>query len=255
MDTPTDETRLTLEGDEPLFRQVQRALSARIAAAEWAPGTALPSEGRLAQRFGVSVSTIRAAVAELVTAQVLVRRQGKGTFISPRDEAGSVYRFFQVHPDHLMRELPISRILGLSAGSATDKQVAALGLGARESDRRVWRIRNVLVMNGMPVQTAAITLPMRQFPRLSRGTLQDAAPTLYGALQRLYAVTVVRTEDRVRAVRCPPRVARVLEQPVGAPLLRIDRVAQAVDGSPIEIRQSWIRSDCCHLYYRQGGFD
>lgn len=249
------EDRLRLDGGEPLYRQVQRLLAARIAAGEWIPGTALPSETRLAAQMGISVSTVRAAVAELVSAQVLVRRQGKGTYISPRDEDGSVYRFFHVFPDSGVRVRPVSEIVSLRADQASGTEIDVLGLGRSADQRRVWRITNVLRMAGVPVQAAEIVLAWVRFPRLEADTLAAAAPTLYGSLQRLFGVTVVRTEDRLKAVRVPPRIARLLDQAAGTPVLRIERLARAIDGSPIEVRQSWIRADSHHLFLPQGGLD
>ncbi len=249
------DSRLRMDDEDPLYRQVQRLLAGRIAAAEWAPGTALPSETQLAKQMNISVSTVRAAVAELVAAQVLIRRQGKGTFISPRDEDSSVYRFFHVFPDAGPRERPVSEIVSLLPDQASIAQAEVLGLGRTADQRRVWRITNVLKMADVPVQAAEIVLSRARFPRLDARALAEAAPTIYGSLQRLFGVTIVRTDDRLKAVRAPPRIARLLRQPSGAPVLRIDRLARAIDGSPIEVRQSWIRADTHHLFLRQGGFD
>ena len=64
----------------PLYMEVKRRLTGSIAAGEWRPGEALPSETRLAQRFNVSIGTLRKAIDELVAERIVVRHQGRGTW-------------------------------------------------------------------------------------------------------------------------------------------------------------------------------
>jgi len=234
----------------PLYRQVRELLAERISKGEWRPGTPLPSEPQLAEQLGVSISTVRAAVAELVKAQVLIRRQGKGTFISPRDELESAYRFFHVHPNAGDRARPVSEVLSISRGRATIYEAKRLAVA---TDAPVIRLRNLLRMEGVAVQTSDIVLPQVRFPRLSKRELQNAAQTLYGAYQVLHGVTVVQTEDKLTAGPAPVRVARLLVQPEGAPVITVERLARSVDGKPVETRVTWIRCDHYHLLIKHGG--
>src|SRR5262245_65128803 len=65
----------------PLYLQLCDAMSDRIAASEWKPGSALPNEGDLAREFGVSPGTVRKALERLEQMRLITRRQGRGSFI------------------------------------------------------------------------------------------------------------------------------------------------------------------------------
>ena len=70
----------------PLYRVVKRELLRSIEAGSVAPGAALASETQLGESFGVSVGTVRRAVDDLVAEHILVRRQGRGTFVATHAE-------------------------------------------------------------------------------------------------------------------------------------------------------------------------
>src|SRR5690606_4471700 len=82
--------------DDHLYKHVKNQIVDTLSKGQWAPGERLPSEAKLAAHYGVGISTIRAALAELSAAGLVVRRQGKGTFVTQHDDQHSVYRFFHV---------------------------------------------------------------------------------------------------------------------------------------------------------------
>jgi GntR family transcriptional regulator len=244
---------IAIGASEPLYKQVTRLIAERAAKGEWKSNEPLPTEPQLAAELGVSISTVRAAIAELVHCRLLVRRQGKGTFISPRDEIGSAYQFFHVYPNFGKRELPHSEIVAFRTQHAKEDEAQWLGLGTSQIDRRIYAIRNVLWMAESVVQVSDIALPQSLFPGLTRSRLEDAAPTLYGAYQVLFGITIVRTEDRLSAAPASPEIAKLLTLEPGSPILRIHRIARSVDHRPVEIRSIYIRTDKYHLLHEQGG--
>src|SRR5215216_1631155 len=70
----------------PLYKEVKIRLTRGLAAGEWKPGEAIPSESKLAERFNVSIGTIRKAIDELVADRILLRQQGRGTFVATHTE-------------------------------------------------------------------------------------------------------------------------------------------------------------------------
>jgi GntR family transcriptional regulator len=75
----------------PLYRQIKNLMLNALESAEWRPGQAIPSEQELALRFNVSQGTVRKAIDEMAAENLLVRKQGKGTYVaSHNDPAGSV---------------------------------------------------------------------------------------------------------------------------------------------------------------------
>jgi len=115
----------------PLYQQIKALLVTGLEAGQWQPGQPIPSETELATRFGVSQGTVRKAIDEMAAENLLVRRQGKGTFFATYAEAQTQYRFLRLTPDAgapatLQRRLldcrrmrapvEVARLLALKAG-------------------------------------------------------------------------------------------------------------------------------------------
>ena len=83
----------------PLYEQIKILITQSLVAGEWKPGEAIPSEFELAARFRVSQGTVRKAIDELAAEHLLVRRQGKGTFVATHAEQHVQYRFLKLVPD------------------------------------------------------------------------------------------------------------------------------------------------------------
>src|SRR5690606_14614683 len=83
----------------PLYRQIQALLLRSLQEGEWKPGEAIPSETELAARFRVSQGTVRKAIDELAAGNLLVRRQGRGTFVASHLEVRTQFRFLRIRAD------------------------------------------------------------------------------------------------------------------------------------------------------------
>ena len=83
----------------PLYQQIRTLLLGSLQAGEWQPGEAIPSELELAARFKVSQGTVRKAIDELAAENLVVRRQGKGTFVVTHTEQTTRYRFLRLAAD------------------------------------------------------------------------------------------------------------------------------------------------------------
>lgn len=221
----------------PLYREVKAALVASLAAGEWPPGEALPSETRLAERFGVSIGTLRKAVDELVAERVLVRQQGRGTFVATHGPRRLLFHFFHIVRDDGEKELPEPELLAFERGRAEPGEAARLAIAAGD---RVFRIRNLLKLGGEPVVLDAIVLPQALFPDLTEKIFRERDETIYGLYQTRYGINVVRAVERLKACLADRPTARVLGVAAGAPLLRIDRLALTYHDRPVELRTSLV---------------
>lgn len=238
-DTPTR------PGEGPLYLQVTERLTRRIADGTWAPGEALPSEARLAAEYGVSQGTLRKALDALAAQNLVVRQQGKGTFVSRHTAQRALFHFFHIVGDDGTRELPTpSHVLACRRRRATKEEVLHLAL---EAGARVVEIERVRDMGGKPAIAERIQVPVALFPDLDKRALTDVPNELYQLYEQRYGVTIHRAEERLRAVEAGPREAELLDLPEGAPLLEIERVALTVNGSPVERRVS--RCDTRHHFY------
>src|SRR4051812_12625973 len=135
------------QGDLPLYEEVRHRLTESISAGRWKPGQALPAERELAAGFGVAIGTIRKAVDSLVAERVLMRRQGKGTFVTEHDGSRLLFHFFHIVARDGGKTQPEVATLDFRRDRASAPEAAALGIAPAE---KVIRIRNVLSLDAAP---------------------------------------------------------------------------------------------------------
>ncbi|MGL4239747.1 MAG: GntR family transcriptional regulator, partial [Beijerinckiaceae bacterium] len=126
-------------GFRPLYRQVRDRLTRRIADGRWKAGEMVPSEMQIAAELGVSQGTVRKALDDMTAAKLLVRRQGRGTFVATHDEARILFQFFKLQPDGQDRVFPESEVLSVTTGGAHNDEAEALKLFAGEPIIRIRR--------------------------------------------------------------------------------------------------------------------
>ena len=224
-------------GTAPLYREVKRLLTLRIAAHEWPPGTPLPSEGKLGGMFQVSIGTIRKAIDELVAERIVVRQQGRGTFVSTHNPSRLLFHFFHIVPHRGERQLPSTRTLAFRRSRASAAEAGKLQVAPGEP---VYRIRDLLHLAGRPVILDDLVLPQRLFPDLTEKIFTGRDNTIYHLYQTRYGVNVLRTSERLRATLAERDAARLLGVRKGAPLLEINRVALTYHNAPVELRRSLV---------------
>ncbi|MCP8937701.1 GntR family transcriptional regulator [Alsobacter sp. SYSU M60028] len=227
-------------GFRPLYQQVRDMFVRRLVDGRWTPGQALPSEMELAAEIGVSQGTVRKALDALAAENLVVRRQGRGTFVAEHDEARILFQFFKLAPDDGERAFPESRVIHIARGAATPEEGARLALKRRAQVIRIDRVR---LLGGRPAISERVTLPAALFPGLDA---REVPNNLYGLYAAGYGVTVANARERLKAVGLPPEQAAHLDVAPGAPALLIDRLAIALDGSPVEWRVSYCLTDGFH---------
>ena len=227
-------------GFRPLYRQVKDVLMRRIADGVWAAGNALPSEPDIAADLGVSHGTVRKALDELAAENLVVRRQGKGTFVARHDEERILFQFFKLIPDSGERRFPDSRVLGVVAREADAVAARVLNL---KKGARVIVIERVRTLAETVCIVERITLPRALFPGLEK---RDLPNNLYELYRAEFGVTIARATERLKAIAATRREAKHLGVAAGTPLLAIDRTALAIDGAPVEWRVSLCRTDTVH---------
>ena len=222
-------------GHEPLYAQVRARLIEGISAGRWRAGEAIPSEGELAAAFGVAVGTIRKAVDSLVAEQALVRRQGKGTFVTQHDGSRLLFHFFHIVGRGGGKAYPEVRTISFRRERAGAEAAAALAIAPLD---KVIRIRNVLSLDARPTLVDDLTLPAELFPGLTEKVFLARGNTIYHLFQSRYGINVLRTDERLRAVLAGSELAALLGVEPGAPLLEIRRVALTFRDRPVELRVS-----------------
>lgn len=245
----TDET-LSLNRSGPLYRAAREHLLRDLANGHYPPGSALPAERVLSAQYGISIGTLRKAVDELVAEGLLLRRQGRGTFVASHDRERLLYAFFHMVPyDGAKTEYPVvtlhsfaRRRLDETAASKLAEPVGAPG----------WSLRNMLSLGGTPIMVDDIWLPASRFPRLSEAMVRNRPSTLYNLYESRFGLTVTRTSERLRASGAPADLAAMLGLRAGDPVLVIRRVAYGYRHDPIEWRVSHANT-AAHEYFSELG--
>jgi len=229
----------------PLYRQIKDFMIRSLEAGEWGPGDAIPSEGELAARFNVSQGTVRKAIDEMASENLLIRRQGKGTFVASHDDPRSFYRFLRLVPDDGKVWQGESVPLSCAIRAAGDEVAGTLGLAAGAP---VIYVERVLRFNGEPVVFDQIYLVPELFPGLTLERLSGGDRSLYSVFENDYGVRMIHAEERLRAVAADPYSAGLLGVASGAPLLLVERTAYTYGNKPVE----WRRGLYCtnHHHYR-----
>lgn len=219
----------------PLYKRIKRLLTDNLAEGTWQPNQALPSESRLAERFSVSIGTIRKAIDELVAEKILVRQQGRGTFVAAHTHDRFLYHFFHIVGSDGAKLFPQTQLLSFRKERCDAEVAEALRM---ERGGRVLRICNVLRLAGEPVEVDEIFLDAAVFPDLDRATFESRTGTIYQLYQERYGINIIRASERLYAVAASAEEAVVLQMEEGAPVLGIDRTAYTYGDRPIELRRS-----------------
>jgi GntR family transcriptional regulator len=231
----------------PLYQQIKELLTRSLQAGEWKPGEAIPSELELAQRFRVSQGTVRKAVDELAAGNLVVRRQGKGTFVSTHAEERTQYRFLRLMPDEgrvtgLQRRLLECRRLRAPAD-------VARALALKSGSAAVWVRRMLLSPHAdgpVPVVLDDIYLPGSLFKGLTGERLSAYRGPMYQLFEAEFGVHMTRAEEKIRAVAADAQQAALLQVAPGAPLLSVDRLSFTYADAPVELRRGLYRTDAHH---------
>lgn len=218
----------------PLYKQIKQLLVEGLDQGEWKPGEPIPSEFDLAARFQVSQGTVRKAIDELAAEHLLVRRQGKGTFVATHHEPRAQFRFLRIVPDEGEVVPAQSRFLECRRQRAAADIARSLDL--KTGDAVVF-IRRLLLFDGTPIVLDDIWLPGSTFKGLTADRLAEYHGPLYGLFETEFGTRMIRADERLRAIAAGATEAQLLEVEPGAPLLLVERVSYTYGERPVEVRR------------------
>ena len=235
----------------PLYRQIADLITRSLQASEWKPGEAIPSELELAARYKVSQGTVRKAIDDLSARNLLVRRQGKGTFVATHAEEKTQFRFLRLMADGQTgtREPLSRRFLDCRRQRAPADVARALGLRGNEA---TLQLRRLLYFRGQPVVLDDIWLPAALFKGLTSQRLSAYQGPMYGLFEAEFGVRMIRAEEQIRAVAADATVAALLEVAPATPLLSVERVSYTYGDLAVELRRG-LYDTRSHHYRNQLG--
>ena len=231
----------------PLYRQIKNLILQALETGEWRPGQSIPSEQELASRFNVSQGTVRKAIDEMAAENLLVRKQGKGTFVASHHDPRALFRFLRLVPEGGEISAPVS--VPLECWRAKAGQEASRMLAIEPGDLIIV-VRRILKFSGKPVVVDELYLPGEIFGELTLEILQGWTGSLYSLFETRFSVRMIRAEERIRAVAADRPTAEALKVKEGVPLLSVERVTYTYADKPVEWRRG-LYSTAEHYYMNE----
>ncbi len=244
-------SELTLESDIPLYSQIVGIVKRNLSAGTLTAGELLPSEAEFCRAFNVSRSTVRQAIGILESEGLVVRRQGRGTFVAApkvRRRTENVYSF--TNEISAMGMTPSSTLIEFNVITPTPDIVKVLELKA--ADERVYRFTRIRNVNGEPLILETSFYRCALYPNLTRELLQT-----HSFYSLLYDVGVVPSHavDSYEAVVIGRAEGELLHCKPGSCGFSVQRRTYDADGVCYEFTQSLMRADRVKLdvYLRKDG--
>jgi GntR family transcriptional regulator len=229
----------------PLYRQIKDLLLEGLRGGEWRPGESIPSEIELAARFRVSQGTVRKAIDELAAENLLVRRQGKGTFVATHGEPQVRFRFLRLTPDSGEAVAAERELLEFRRARASAELARVLELKAGEP---VIMLKRRIAFDGSPVLLEEVWLPGNRFKGITAAAITDHQGALYNLFETDFGTRMVRAEERLKAVSADAAAAELLGVEPGHALLQVERLSFTYGDTPVEWRKGVYKTD--RHYYR-----
>ena len=218
----------------PLYQQIKALITQSLQSGEWKPGELIPSEVELAGRFKVSQGTVRKAIDELAAENLVMRRQGKGTFVSTHHEARAHFRFLRLVPDEGVPHYPESKFIEVKRVRAPADVARLMDL---KSGDAVIFIKRVQYFDGIPTIVEELWLPGLIFKGLTAERLVEYKGPMYGLFETEFGTRMIRASEQIRAVCADAGAAQLLNIELGTPLLSSERVSFTYGDKPVELRR------------------
>lgn len=228
---------------KPLYEQIKTLITQSLIGGEWRPSEVIPSEFELAKRFNVSQGTVRKAVDALASENILIRRQGKGTYVATHDADAIKRRFLRLTAVSGEKETLQQQFLSCEKSKADTLIAKALNL---KENAATIVVRRLLTFSGRPLIYDCIAVSALPFKGLSESTVVESHGSMYRMYESQFNVRMVRAEERIQAVGASEEVASALGLEQGFPLLKIERVSYTYDNKPMEWRLGFCLTDDHH---------
>jgi len=225
----------------PLYHQIQQLIRHRVAKSQYEPGAQIPSEHELCRELKVSRITVREALRELVREGLLLKVQGKGTFVSP-DAATPLP---PIKYTGALEDI-YERVLKLDVVDVEISRVASPGtlrqlLGLADDEKELTCIKRLRHINGEPFSFTVNYLPVSIGDRIRKEDLFSAP--LMAILEGDMKIPIVRALETVEAAPADPEVSGRLRIPVLYPVMHVTRTMYTEGDKPFELVETFYRAD------------
>ncbi len=238
----TPDGRLLEESTVPLYFQLMTMIKRQIHSGILKAGDMVPSESQLCSQYGVSRSTVRQALNQLVEENLIIRRRGKGSFIANQKYQRNLNHLYSFTEDMLaMGFKPYSKILESGIIQATDDITRELELSAGQSE--VFRMTRLRIANEEPLLIETTCIPLYLCPEIEKEDF--TATSLYSILQTKYGLNLHKAIEAYESIKLDKEASLLLNCKSSTCAFNIQRIAYLDTGIPFELTNSVVRSDRC----------
>ncbi|WP_439155921.1 phosphonate metabolism transcriptional regulator PhnF [Yoonia sp.] len=223
----------------PIWKAIANALRSDVAEGRYSPGDKLPTEGALADRFGVNRHTVRHGISVLVKEGLVRTRRGAGAFVAATPTDYPIGNRVRFHENLIAAgRRPEKRVLALDERAATIGEARALQIQAGDP---VFAYHGLSLADGQPIAVFESLFPILRLPGIA-AALKDTS-SVTQALSIAGVDDYTRASTRLTAVRATATHALLLHVSEGDPLLRSSGVNQCERGQPVEYGRTWFAGD------------
>ena len=217
----------------PLYIQIKKRITESLVGGLWHPGQSIPSEIELAQSYNVSQGTVRKAIDELAAEKILIRRQGKGTFVASHNEEHNQLRFLRLTSSLGDKEKLDNKLISFEKEKASNGLAKTLGINSAST---VVSIKRVLTFNEKPLILDLIKVPAASFRGLTPGKIIEKKGSMYRMYEADFGIQMLHAKEKIRAVTASTEAAELLGVSIGSPILSVERTSFTYDNKAIEWR-------------------
>jgi GntR family transcriptional regulator len=232
--------RINFNSNIPYYIQLVEIFKEKIKNRDWIPLIQIPSEPDLCEMYGVSRTVVRQALREIELEGLVIRRKGKGTFVSePKINESLIQKLTGFYNDMVERGIkPVTKVLRFDLEQANPKIADYLKIDIGTSVFCIERLRYVDLT---PIVLVTSYIPMNLCPNLQNFDLTNQS--LYNILENEFGIMLSHGKRSIEAVGANDREANLLEVEESAPLILLDSVTYQDDGTPVEYYHAVHRGD------------
>ncbi|MBT3826298.1 MAG: GntR family transcriptional regulator [Nitrosomonadales bacterium] len=230
---------------QPLYEKVKKKITESLVQGEWSPGEAIPSETELANVYDVSQGTVRKAIDELSAESILIRRQGKGTYVATHNEENIQLRFLRLTSNFGLKEKLDNQLVSFSKEKATNKLAKILNINPAST---IISLKRVLTFNEKPLILDLIKIPAQSFRGVTAEMVVEKKGSMYRMYESDFGVRMLRADEKIRAINANFESASLLNVKENTSLLSVERISYTYENKPLEWRLGLCVTD--DHYYR-----
>ncbi len=234
---------LSEESDTPLYFQLSNLLRQQIHSGILKPGDLIPSESQLCSQYGVSRTTVRQALNQLVEENLIIRRRGKGSFVASQKLHRNLNHLYSFSEDmHSAGLNPYSKVLESFMTKAPEKVLNALGL-RHDGSSDVFKLSRLRMAKNEPQLLETTYIPLYLCPGIERENFSTTS--LYNTLRSTYGLNLYKALESYESIKLSKEACTLLNCKSSSWGFSIQRIAYLDTGVAYEYTSSVARSDKC----------